>query len=148
MSSHLNARTVCRRFHTMMLESRLLEASCFIAGLNARAVTACRCPRKWRSNVGSSPDISINTNIKIRPNTDLIHKTFNIHEMSKLVSCQNYWVYGIWPSSGVLNTRKNNVLETGLRLALSKGHNRVGVPLSSPEDGKRSTFRNVVFSSI
>jgi hypothetical protein len=33
------------------------------------------------------------------------------------------------------------------RLALSKGHNRVGVSLPSPEDGNRSSFRNVVFSS-
>jgi hypothetical protein len=33
-----------------------------------------------------------------------------------------------------------------LRLALSKGPNKVGVPLSSPEGGKSSSFRNVVFS--
>jgi hypothetical protein len=30
--------------------------------------------------------------------------------------------------------------------ALSKGPNRVGVSLPSPEDGDRSSFRNVVFS--
>jgi hypothetical protein len=35
-----------------------------------------------------------------------------------------------------------------LRLALSKGPNRVGVSFPSPEDGNRSSFRNVVFSSI
>jgi hypothetical protein len=35
-----------------------------------------------------------------------------------------------------------------LRLALSKGANRVGVSLPSPEDGNRSSFRNVVFPSI
>jgi hypothetical protein len=34
------------------------------------------------------------------------------------------------------------------RLALSKGPNRVGVSLPSPEDGNRSSLRNVVFSSI
>jgi hypothetical protein len=33
-----------------------------------------------------------------------------------------------------------------LKLALSKGPNRVGVALSSSEDGNRSSFRNVVFS--
>jgi hypothetical protein len=35
-----------------------------------------------------------------------------------------------------------------LRLALSKGPNRVGVSLSSPKDGNRPSFRNAVFSSI
>jgi hypothetical protein len=36
-----------------------------------------------------------------------------------------------------------------LRLALSKGPNRVGVsPSSSPEDGSRSSFWNMVFSCI
>jgi hypothetical protein len=50
-------------------------------------------------------------------------------------------------------TRKHKVLETGSGsvlspcLALSKGPNRVGVSLPSPEDGNRSSFRNVVFSS-
>jgi hypothetical protein len=34
-----------------------------------------------------------------------------------------------------------------LRLALSKGPNRVGVAFPSPEDGNRSSFRNVMFSS-
>jgi hypothetical protein len=34
-----------------------------------------------------------------------------------------------------------------LRLALSKGLNRVGVSFPSPEDVNRSSFRNVVFSS-
>jgi hypothetical protein len=36
--------------------------------------------------------------------------------------------------------------ETGLRLALPKGHIAVGVSLPSPEDGNTSSFRNVVFS--
>jgi hypothetical protein len=35
-----------------------------------------------------------------------------------------------------------------LRLALSKRPNRVGVSLSSPEDGNRYSFQNVVFSSF
>jgi hypothetical protein len=34
-----------------------------------------------------------------------------------------------------------------MRVAISKGPNRVGVSLPSPEDGNRSSFRNVVFSS-
>jgi hypothetical protein len=47
--------------------------------------------------------------------------------------------------SRILNTRKNNVSETGKRLALSKGPKRVGVSLSLPEDGNRSNFQNVCF---
>jgi hypothetical protein len=31
------------------------------------------------------------------------------------LSIQNYWVYGLCPLSGILNTRKNNVLESFLR---------------------------------
>jgi hypothetical protein len=34
-----------------------------------------------------------------------------------------------------------------LRLALSKGRHRIGVSLPSPEDGNRSSFHNIVFSS-
>jgi hypothetical protein len=85
-------------------------------------------------------------------------------------------VFGLCPSSGILKTREHNVLETGpvsvlrwrgetptqlsplervnlslqwLRLALSKRPNWVGVscPLS-PEDGNRSSFQNVMFSSF
>jgi hypothetical protein len=33
-----------------------------------------------------------------------------------------------------------------LRLALSKGPNWVSSPPPSPEDGNRSSFRNIVFS--
>jgi hypothetical protein len=36
---------------------------------------------------------------------------------------QNYCVFGFCPSSGILGTRNNNCL----RLALSKGPNKVGV---------------------
>jgi hypothetical protein len=47
---------------------------------------------------------------------------------------QNYWVPGLCPSSGILNTRNHNKTTsiTGLRLALSKGPNRAGVSLPSP----------------
>jgi hypothetical protein len=62
---------------------------------------------------------------------------------------QYHRVCGLRPSSGILDTRKHNVSETGsvsvFRLALSKGQDRVGVSLPSPEDGIRSSFRNVVF---
>jgi hypothetical protein len=62
---------------------------------------------------------------------------------------QNHRVCGLCPSSGILDTIKHKVSETGcvsvFRLALSKGNNRVGVSLPSPEDGIRSSFRNVVF---
>jgi len=61
MFNHLNARIFGRKFHTIMLASRLLEASCFTVGLNARAVTVSRCPRKWRSNVGSWLDMLLFT---------------------------------------------------------------------------------------
>jgi hypothetical protein len=67
-----------------------------------------------------------------------------------------------------LKTRKNSILESGSvsvlrereedtysaeslitdRLALSKGPNRVGLLLPSPEDGNRSSFRIVVISSF
>jgi hypothetical protein len=70
---------------------------------------------------------------------------------------ENYWVPGHCPSSGILNTRKHNFLETGsvsvlrwrewfvqwLRLAFFKGLNGVGVSISSPENGDV-----VVISSI
>jgi hypothetical protein len=74
---------------------------------------------------------------------------------------QNYWVFGLFPSSGILETRKQDVSETGyvsvlrcvnltgvvqwLRLALSSGPTCVGVFPPTPEDGKKSSFRNVVF---
>jgi hypothetical protein len=35
-----------------------------------------------------------------------------------------------------------------LRLALSKGPNRVGISLPLPEDGNRPSFRNVVFQYL
>jgi hypothetical protein len=73
---------------------------------------------------------------------------------------QNYWVLGLPSSSGILWTRKHDVSETGsvsvlkwepvirwLRLALSKGPNRVGVPPLT-EDGNRSSFWNLMFPSF
>jgi hypothetical protein len=36
----------------------------------------------------------------------------------------------------------------GLRLAISKGPNRVGVSLPSPEEGNRLSFGNIVFYSF
>jgi hypothetical protein len=93
-----------------------------------------------------------------------------------VVACQNYWVLGLCLSSGILETRKYKVSENGsvsvlrlrggrhllswvtlkeltsivqwLMLALSKRPNWVGVFPPSPEDGNRSSFRNVVFSSF
>jgi hypothetical protein len=59
---------------------------------------------------------------------------------------QNHWVSGRCPSSGILNTRKHNVSDQWLMLALSKGHNCVGVnPPSPPEDGNRSSFSRRAF---
>jgi hypothetical protein len=79
---------------------------------------------------------------------------------------QNYWVFGLFPLSIILEKmtfRKLQLLpslgEGGgektptyswLRLALSKGPNWlwVGVFPASHEDGNRSRFRNVMFSRI
>jgi hypothetical protein len=44
-----------------------------------------------------------------------------------MYNTQDYWGFGLCPSSGILEARKHNVSETALRLALSKGPNRVGV---------------------
>jgi hypothetical protein len=52
-----------------------------------------------------------------------------------LYNTQNHYDYGI-----VFKVQS-------LRLALSKEPNRVGVSLSSHDDGNRSSFLNVVFSS-
>jgi hypothetical protein len=41
-----------------------------------------------------------------------------------------------------------NTIGSDWRLALSKGPNRVGVSLPSPENGNRSSFQNLDFSSI
>jgi hypothetical protein len=47
---------------------------------------------------------------------------------------QNYWVFGLCSSSGILETRKHNVSETG--------------PVSVLRRDGEDTFRNVVFSSF
>jgi hypothetical protein len=74
------------------------------------------------------------------------------------VESERFWRWSV--TLRILNTRKHNVSETGfgsvlrwrdrwwLRLALSKAPNRVGFSLLTPEDGNRSSFRNVVFSII
>jgi hypothetical protein len=56
---------------------------------------------------------------------------------------QNYWVSGLRPLSKILKTafRKPHLFPSS---ALSKGPNRVGVSLPSPEDGKKFSFRKVV----
>jgi hypothetical protein len=43
---------------------------------------------------------------------------------------------------------RSMVTEEWLRFALFNGPNRVGVSLPSPEDGNRSSFRNVMFSNV
>jgi hypothetical protein len=71
-------------------------------------------------------------------------------------STQSYWVFGLCPSSGILETRKQRFgnwicfrpQSLDQRLALSKGPNRVGVFPPSPEDGNRFSFRDVVLSSF
>jgi hypothetical protein len=59
---------------------------------------------------------------------------------------QNDRISGLCSSSGFVNTGKHKVQR--LRLGLSKEPNRVEGSLPSPEDGNRSSFRNVVSSSI
>jgi hypothetical protein len=57
-------------------------------------------------------------------------------------------IYNYISLSAVLYFYVNNDSVQWLRLALSKGPNKVGTCLPSPEDGNRSSFGNVVFSSI
>jgi hypothetical protein len=72
---------------------------------------------------------------------------------------QNYWDFGLAPASGILKPKKKKISETGSASIFRwwegdllcwdssfYGHNRVAVFLSSPEDGNRPSFRNVVFS--
>jgi hypothetical protein len=72
---------------------------------------------------------------------------------------QNYWVFGLFPSSGILENRKHDDSETGSVSVLrweGKTSTQLG-PLEtanlnhwtnalSPEKGNRSSFRKVVFS--
>jgi hypothetical protein len=67
---------------------------------------------------------------------------------------QNYWVSGLCQSSGILNTRKHNVPETGSVSVLRWGETPTRLdPLEranldpSHADGNRVSFRNVMFSS-
>jgi hypothetical protein len=82
----------------------------------------------------------------------------------------DYWVFGLCPLSGILRTQKKKTFQKlglfpssdegqetptmfggpleraspWLRLPVSDGPNRVGVSQSSPKDGNRSNFWNVV----
>jgi hypothetical protein len=47
----------------------------------------------------------------------------------------------------LLGPLERDNLNQSLRLSLSKGPNRVGLVFPPPEDGNRSNFGNVVFSS-
>jgi hypothetical protein len=50
--------------------------------------------------------------------------------------------------NGLIQDKSGRIFHEGsVRLALSKGLNRVGVSVPSPENGNRSSFRNVAFSS-
>jgi hypothetical protein len=56
---------------------------------------------------------------------------------------QHRWVPGRCPLSDILKLENSQSLKT----APSKGPNRVDASLPSPEEGNRSSFRNVVVSS-
>jgi hypothetical protein len=57
-----------------------------------------------------------------------------------MYTTRNYWVSELYSSSGILNTRKHNVSET---IYVSPV-----VGWETSVDGNRSSFQNVVFSSI
>jgi hypothetical protein len=90
----------------------------------------------------------------------------NFRVLTMVNNTQKLWGSGLSPSSGILNKqntlfRKLDLLPSTdqgreittqlapstLRLVLSKGPNRVAVSFPSPEDGNRSSSRNVVFPS-
>jgi hypothetical protein len=98
-----------------------------------------------------------------------IIKLFVRNDCKILWKTQNHCVSGLWPSFGIVITRKHNIskiesvsvfgwwggkptrldpLITGLRLAPSNGPKTVCISLPWPEDRNRSSFRNVVFSNI
>jgi hypothetical protein len=88
----------------------------------------------------------------------------SVHYMFRCLeepSTQSYWIYGLCPSSGILNTRKQNVLETGsvsvftrgegdtsyigsfrekANLIRSQGPNRLGVSLPTTIGRKQTQF--------
>jgi hypothetical protein len=73
--------------------------------------------------------------------------------LTMVCNTHNYYLVSVLcTSSGILNTTERSVSEgeSGPMIEDSffKGPNRVGVSLPSPEDSKRSSFRNVVLSSI
>jgi hypothetical protein len=82
------------------------------------------------------------------------------------MNSQNHWISELCPSSGILNTRDTTFPKAGLFPsfvemedtcfvgslrntlsespdAFSMGPNGEGVSLPSPEEGNRSTFRNI-----
>jgi hypothetical protein len=55
-----------------------------------------------------------------------------------------FWRLDLFPFSD--EGRKSPTINQRLRFALSMGPNRVGVSVSSPEDGNGSSFKDDVFS--
>jgi hypothetical protein len=69
---------------------------------------------------------------------------FQVIEVIVIVSySQNHWVSGLFPTSGILNDYVH-----WLKLALSKGPNRVGVSIPSPEDGNIQFPNRCIFSYL
>jgi hypothetical protein len=64
-------------------------------------------------------------------------------------STQNHWVFRLCPSFGILNLYNTQRFGNWIcfRLRWRQGLNRVGVSLSSPKDGNRSSFCKVVLYS-
>jgi hypothetical protein len=62
---------------------------------------------------------------------------------------QNYWVFGPFPSSGILENKTFRKLDLFPSSGEGGGEDTYSVgPPHSPEDGNRSSLRNVVFSRI
>jgi hypothetical protein len=92
--------------------------------------------------------------------TKLIHDGF-YRVLTMVYNTQNYWVFGLCPSSGFEIIRRKNTTFRKLDLFPSLGEGRhllCWVPykeltsitgrsrcLPSPEEGNRSSFRNIVF---
>jgi hypothetical protein len=79
----------------------------------------------------------------------MVYKTtgfFGLFPSSGILENTTFRKMDLFPTTGEGGEDTNSVgpLRKGLRLALSKGPTRVGVS-PSPEDGNRSSFRNVVF---
>jgi hypothetical protein len=69
-----------------------------------------------------------------------------VYAVHFLVESKGFWRwYRKLKITGLCSCRYMTWVVQWLRSALSKGPNRVSVSLPSPEHGKRSSFRNVVF---